>query len=272
MSKRSSSRLGAYAARKSALAVSILAVGAACSEVTPPDPGPVALRWGYNPWPTDYFLGPAGTAVPDSLNVEASDSVFASVEGVEIHWRVTSGGGTVEPATSVTDADGRARAAWTLGDQLGDQWVEATSPSSTDTVRFHAIANPPPPDDWAEVLGVGLTTDPTRLDAGTSSLTVTLTFANQWTGTLRVRTFDSCIAIIRIHDADGAEVFAFPWGCYASTWYFTIPPGETLEWEWTSDELALDPGEYTVRADLHVDGMNGDPLQPANPATTLVVQ
>ena len=47
------------------------------------------------------------------------------VPGATVLWQVTSGGGTISPPTSVTDAAGRASARHTLGRDLGDQRVDA---------------------------------------------------------------------------------------------------------------------------------------------------
>lgn len=250
----------------------VLAV-AGCSDVTEPSgPGPVVLSRSFNPWPDLTWLGTTGTAVPDTLVVQAQDTAFAPVEGVVVEWAVTPGGGSVEPLQVATDADGKARAVWTLGDEPGEHAVEARSPTVTDTVRFEAIVTPPPLDDWTSVLDVELTVDPAQLAPGTATpVTATLALTNRWTGVLRLETFNTCIAIVRIHDAEGGEAFTFPWGCWATIGYHTIPPGETLETSW-SDQVALEAGDYTARAHLHIFAVNGHALTLADPEQALTAQ
>ena len=247
---------------------------AACSDATEPDPGPLTLLpWpSSGQWPQHIWLGPVGTTIPDSIEVELSDTTRAVVPGVAVTWTVTAGGGTVSPPVSVTDAAGVARSQWTLGDRVGEQRLRVTAPTGA-SAWYDAIATPPPPDDWAAVLDVALTVDPAELDAtppDTASAAVTIT--NQWTGAVRLRTYNSCLFNDAIHDADGAEIDTLPWGCYEAIWYWLMEPGESVRMEWTAEELALEPGEYTVRADLHVTGINGHDLELDDPETSLVIR
>lgn len=89
---------------------------------------------------------------------------------------------------------------------------------------------------------------------------------------MRVRTFDSCLAITRIYDTAGAEVDHFPWECYAAIWYRFMEPEGSTNSEWTLDDLCLEPGEYAVRVNLHVTGINGDVRQLDDPEATLVIR
>jgi plastocyanin len=83
-------------------------------------------------------------------------------EGIVVTW-ATPDGGQVAPATSNTDADGIAGAAWTLGPDAGTQTATATvSGADGSPVPFSATAedeNPPPPPPPAsatiQVLGPG---------------------------------------------------------------------------------------------------------------------
>lgn len=252
----------------------LLVPAATCSDVTEPAPGPLTLlTWrSAGTWPHGLWLGEVGTPVPDSIQVEVNDTTHARVPGVVLEWAVVSGGGTVEPRTSITDALGVARAQWTLGDEVGEQRLRVSAPTG-DSAWFDAVATPPNPDDWTTVMDVDLVLDPAEI-AGTppDTLTATLTVTNQWTGMMRVRTYDSCLAITRIHDTAGAGVDHFPSGCYAAIWYRFMEPQESIESEWTLVDLALEPGEYTVRAHLHVTGINGDVLELDNPEATLVIR
>ncbi|MGH7523188.1 MAG: hypothetical protein ACREK8_02680, partial [Gemmatimonadales bacterium] len=134
-----SSRLGLAA---------LLAAGAGCSSnsTTPPPPPPagsLALA---------VFSGDQQTAVSSSplatpLTVTVLDSSHAPVTGASVSWSVVQGGGHVAPATSISDANGRASTIFTLGAALGAQSVTAAVPTGTGTVTFTATAIPsvPPP-------------------------------------------------------------------------------------------------------------------------------
>jgi adhesin/invasin len=62
--------------------------------------------------------GTVGEPLADSLVVRVRDRFGTPVEGVEVSW-TADGGGSVDPATAVTDASGRAGAQRTLGPQPG---------------------------------------------------------------------------------------------------------------------------------------------------------
>jgi hypothetical protein len=70
--------------------------------------------------------GDVATALTQPLVVQALDGANKSVAGVPVTWTVT-GGGTVAPATTTTDKDGKATVTWTLSTNAGVQVVTATS-------------------------------------------------------------------------------------------------------------------------------------------------
>lgn len=242
-----------------------------CTDVVEPAPGPLTLVIGDSAAPRLVWLRPVGTAIPDSITVAVTDTADAPVPGIELEWTAT-GGGMVQPLTSITDSAGTARARWTLGDQVGEQWLVVTAPTG-DSASANAIATPPPPDDWSAVLDVVLTVAPAELDAAPpDTLTATLAITNQWTGAMRLKTRDTCLAITTIYDAEGTAVEIFSWGCWMMQRYWFVEPGETIRTTWTIDDLALEPGEYTVRADPHLNEINGDPFELADPEATLTVR
>jgi hypothetical protein len=61
-----------------------------------------------------------GTALADSLVVQVRAS-GVPVAGMQVVWAPAPGMGSTGPAMSLTDAEGRAAAAWTLGTQAGPQ-------------------------------------------------------------------------------------------------------------------------------------------------------
>ena len=98
-----------------------------------------------------------GAAVPESLVVLAVDGQANPVAGVAISWTGVTGGGSVFPAATATDANGRLAARWTLG-SLGANGVTATAGQSS--VTFHATATNTPPTK------LGLITQPTSAQSG----------------------------------------------------------------------------------------------------------
>lgn len=93
-----------------------------CKDSTGPRP-PAALEiFSGNGQP-----GTAGAALPNPLVVKVTDAGGKAVRNVTVTWAVTSGGGTVTPATSLTDNNGLATTQWTLGTSVAAaQTVTAT--------------------------------------------------------------------------------------------------------------------------------------------------
>ena len=76
----------------------------------------------------DAQQGGAGAPLRDSLVVRVTDEFGNGVQGITVTWSA-QGGGTVSPATSVSDATGRATTRVTMGDALGSVSVTASAPS-----------------------------------------------------------------------------------------------------------------------------------------------
>lgn len=91
------------------------------ASVTAAAAGKISVSAGNN-----QIGGPSQT-LNDSLEVLVTDAFDNPVAGHTVAWSVTSGGGAVSPASSVTDTDGHARASWTLGSSLGQQTAEGAS-------------------------------------------------------------------------------------------------------------------------------------------------
>ena len=90
----------------------------------------------------DGQQGEPGTPLPGPLIVRVTDEHDHPMPGVAVEFSVTRGGGTLtasaDRVTMVTDADGLARAAWTLG-PAGAQEVHARVLNGTrPLVRFSA--------------------------------------------------------------------------------------------------------------------------------------
>jgi hypothetical protein len=63
----------------------------------------------------------AGHALPQPIVVRATNRKGAPAPGKTVTFRLAEGAGKVDPDTATTDADGRARTVWTLGDYPGRQ-------------------------------------------------------------------------------------------------------------------------------------------------------
>jgi plastocyanin len=71
--------------------------------------------------------GATGSALATALQVQVVDQFGNPVSGVTVSWAVTSGGGSVAPATSVSNASGIASATQTLPATAGVAVVTATA-------------------------------------------------------------------------------------------------------------------------------------------------
>ncbi|HET8654783.1 MAG TPA: Ig-like domain-containing protein [Longimicrobiaceae bacterium] len=92
----------------------------------------------------DAQSGTVGSTLSDSVAVKITDASGNVVPDTRVTWGVTAGGGSVSPLTSVTDALGVARAAWTLGKTVSAQTLQADAAGKT--VQFTATAKPGPAD------------------------------------------------------------------------------------------------------------------------------
>jgi hypothetical protein len=87
----------------------------------------------------DDQTGPVSTELPQDLVVQVRDAQGNAVPGVAVTWVIGTGGGSVTPQTSATDADGRASAAWTMGGSPGANTVSAVV-SGIGLAEFSATA------------------------------------------------------------------------------------------------------------------------------------
>ena len=80
----------------------------------------------------------AGTLLPTSLVLRVYATDGSPMAKVPISFNVTAGGGTVEPPTVTSDANGEAKAKWTLGPSSQSQMVVGTAPG-VDPVTLQAF-------------------------------------------------------------------------------------------------------------------------------------
>ncbi|MDQ3555910.1 MAG: GDSL-type esterase/lipase family protein, partial [Gemmatimonadota bacterium] len=100
--------------------------------------------------------GTAGTPLPEPVVVRVVDRHGNGVGGIAVEWAVTAGGGSLSPASIPTDAEGFARATWTLGSVAGANTAQArASGLAGSPVEFGATATQPPWAVTGSATGVG---------------------------------------------------------------------------------------------------------------------
>jgi hypothetical protein len=101
--------------------------------------------------------GTVGSALADSLQVRVLDKEGRAVPDQPVTWTVTTGNGSVAPASNKTDANGYAGARWTLGTGAGAQQVVAkpTGNSAPDNLQavFSATASASAASRFTKVSG-----------------------------------------------------------------------------------------------------------------------
>jgi len=102
------------------------------------------------PYAVSVFNGSAQTGASLStlvtpLTVTVLNAQGTAASGIQVTWTVASGGGSVAPTTSTTDANGHASTMFTLGAALGAQSVTATVANPSSSATFSATATAPNP-------------------------------------------------------------------------------------------------------------------------------
>jgi hypothetical protein len=87
---------------------------------------------------------PAGRALAQTMVVRVISRRGLPVSGALVTFRLAEGNGALEPASTLSDADGRARTAWTLGELPGRQSLIATAQHLDSTLVVSAEADPTP--------------------------------------------------------------------------------------------------------------------------------
>lgn len=90
----------------------------------------------------DNQTGLAGSALPNPLVVQVTDSASNPQSGVTVNFAVTSGGGSVSPVSAVTGANGQASTVLTLRTTAGAANTVSATASGIGSVSFSAKTNP----------------------------------------------------------------------------------------------------------------------------------
>ena len=96
---------------------------------------------------------PAGGALPQSVVVRVVSRRGLPVDGALVTFRLAEGHGALEPASALTDADGRARTSWTLGELPGRQSLIVAVQHLDSTLVVTAEADPLAGNTRAAVIG-----------------------------------------------------------------------------------------------------------------------
>jgi hypothetical protein len=86
----------------------------------------------------------AGKMLPQAVVVRATNRREGPAIGKRVTFRLSEGQGSVDPSSAVTDADGRARASWTLGTYPGRQTLFASVENVDSALSILAEADPVP--------------------------------------------------------------------------------------------------------------------------------
>lgn len=188
--------------------------------------------------------GTVGEALPSPLVVRVGDQTGRPLGGVTVTWTVTSGGGTVDLASSLTGSDGTASARWTLGTQAGANSLTAAT-GTVLPVTFTATGTPGP---FANVtippLGTPVETgDVVQLSAVTTDAYGNpvefsiLTWTSSDTGIARVTADGLLVALapgpVSISVGSGQVVGSLPLTINAGI-TFSLGPEETV-FRWSTD-------------------------------------
>ncbi len=82
--------------------------------------------------------GAAGSLLPTSLVLRVVGTDGGPVQKIPVSLSVIAGGGTVDPATSMSDVNGEVKAKWTLGPNSQVQTLHANAPG-VETVTLSAL-------------------------------------------------------------------------------------------------------------------------------------
>lgn len=122
--------------RAATAAIASLVVSSGCAhEAGPPTPARVEATSG------EGQSAPVRTLLPEPVVARVVDATGAPLSNVPVDWSV-EGDGRMIPLAPTTDAEGRVRARWVLGDVVGPSRARASVPE-IEPATFTAIAQSP---------------------------------------------------------------------------------------------------------------------------------
>lgn len=125
--------------------------------------------------------GAASLQLPLPLVVQVVDGAGDPVAGVTVAWSVTSGGGSVNPLTTTTDATGTAATNWTLG-TIGTQTAQAVAGALPPATFSATLTAPLALKTWTGAISTAWSTagnwNPAGVPASTDTAFIPLTANN----------------------------------------------------------------------------------------------
>lgn len=137
-------------ARMPGLGAAVLALacgGDGGGGTAPPGP-PAQLEKSGGDAQSWYF----NNALPAPYSVTVRDASNRAVSGVSVDWSITTGGGTLSPDPSTTNASGVATTVHTLGSAT--TYVVSAAVTSLPSVTFTTSASDPPPTAAVSLFGL----------------------------------------------------------------------------------------------------------------------
>jgi hypothetical protein len=124
--------------------------------------------------------GPPGSPLPDPLIVRLMEEGGSGISGRAVAWVVSAGGGTIDPASDTTDAEGFASAEWTLGQSAGQNRASAEV-MGAGVVAFTAFGTDDDGDGEGEPSASRSTisAEPASIEAGAGTSTITVTVRDE---------------------------------------------------------------------------------------------
>ena len=98
----------------------------------------------------------ADTVLSDPFVVEVQDENGSKLQGVEVRFTVTAGGGTLSTTITRTDENGRAQTTLRLGPNLGTNTVQVSAAGIEVPVTFYAVSDMEAPPTIADVNNDGV--------------------------------------------------------------------------------------------------------------------
>jgi plastocyanin len=126
----------------------------------------------------DGQAGIVGQPLPDPLVVRVTEG-GTPLAGSTVTWSTQAEGGSLNPATSATDADGLASTTWTLGNSAVQQSAQASLSGATGSpLIFTAQAQPGPASALTKESGEGLSGEINTVLSGAFQVKVSDQFGN----------------------------------------------------------------------------------------------
>jgi hypothetical protein len=102
------------------------------------------------------------------------------ISGRTVAWVVSAGGGTIDPASDTTNAEGFASAEWTLGQSAGPNRVTAEVPGVAAVVFTATGTDDDDDGDGAPSAGRStISAEPASIEAGAGTSTITVTVRDE---------------------------------------------------------------------------------------------